>query len=157
MIVKNVSLQNIWSIKNTFSSVVLLIVLLVFVTFSCVSVKPIYYEDDKKIADNYVKEFHNLYNNRDYKKIYEMFSDKIKKQQSKEQFIFALEKQQNEKGKVVKSEIIKSEIKPLASYRLVHSFYKTTYEKAVKYEEFDCLVDGENTLFDYYGQPEQIE
>jgi hypothetical protein len=151
------SLEQKWLIKNTVTSIILLIILSVFVTTSCVSVKPIYYENDKKLADSYVKEFHSLYNNRDYKKIYEMFSDKIKKQQSKEQFISALEKLQNEKGKVVKSEIIKSEIKPLASYRLVHSFYKTTYEKAVKYEEFDCLVDGENTLFDYYGQPEQIE
>lgn len=126
------------------------------VVTACVSIKPIYYDDDKKVAEKHVEKFHQLLNEEKYDEIYNLFTQKVQTGQSKEQFVRALKNILAINGKVKNSKLIKSDVKPEASFRLVHMFYETEFEKGKQLEEFDCLVDGNNAIFDFYGYPEQI-
>ncbi len=125
-------------------------------TTACISVKPIYYEDDKKIAESQVEKFHQLFNDEKYDEIYNLYTPKVQNQQSKEQFISVLQNFRASFGRIKNSKIVKSEVNPQAATRLVHMFYETEFEKGKKLEEFDCLVDGQNGIFDFYGQPDKI-
>lgn len=137
----------------------LLLAILFFLCFTstaCISVKPIYYDDDKKVAEKHVEKFHQLLNEEKYDEIYNLFNKKMQTAQSKEQFTKALQNILAVNGKVKNSKLIKSEVKLVESVRLVHMFYETEFEKETRLEEFDCLVDGENAIFDFYGHPEQM-
>jgi hypothetical protein len=144
--------------ESKYKLVNLIVISLLFccLNTACISVKPIYYDDDKKIAEKHVEKFHQLFNDEKYDEIYNLYTPKIQNAQSKEQFAAALQKLRAEAGRIKNSKIIKTDVKPLASSRLVHMFYETEFEKSKLFEEFDCLVEGENAVFDFYGQPKEI-
>jgi hypothetical protein len=129
---------------------------LCFGVISCVSVKPIYYDDDKKVAESHVEKFHQLFNEEKYNDLFDFYTPKGRNQSSREQLIIDLQNLRSKYGFIKNSKLVKSEVKPQSSTRLVHMFYETEFEKGKVIEEFDCLVDGQNAIFDYYGQPDKI-
>lgn len=138
--------------------IIVFIALILIVTFSpnCVSIKPIYFEDDKRIAIKKIESFQNLFNEQKYDEIYTFFSSAARNRQSKDQFITSLQKLHDDVGIVINSRLLKSEIRAEASFRLVHMFYETEFRKGKRFEEFVCLVDDEKVLIDFYGQPDMI-
>lgn len=142
-------------IKPVLRSAILLVIWC-FLFNACVSIKPVYYDEDKKVAEKQVEKFHQLFNEEKYDEIYNMFTEKEQNQQSKEQFVTALKNILAIQGKVKNSKLVKSEVKPKASFRVVHMFYETEFEKGKQLEEFDWLVDGNDALVDFYGHPTQL-
>jgi hypothetical protein len=131
----------------------ILVATLCFCGSGCISISPINYEVDKQIAKERVEEFHHLLDDERWNDIYDLFDEKVQTSQSKEQFVAALKGLHANAGRVVASKLVKSEIKPQASFRMVHMLWETTFEKKHLIEEFDCLVDGNKATFDFYGQP----
>ena len=127
-----------------------------FVVTACVSIKPVYYDDDKKVAEKHVEKFHRLLNEEKYDEIYNLFTQKVQTKQSKDQFVRAFKSILAINGKVKNSKLVKSDVKPNDSFRVVHMFYETEFEKGKQLEEFDCFVDGDKVVFDFYGHPEQM-
>jgi len=129
---------------------------LCFGAVSCISVKPIYYDDDKKLAENHVEKFHQSFNEEKYTDMFDLYTPKGRNQSSREQFIVDLQNLRLKLGRIKNSKLVKSEVKPQSSTRLVHMFYETEFDKGKIIEEFDCLVNDQNAIFDYYGQPDKI-
>jgi hypothetical protein len=126
--------------------------------FGCLfSLKPVYYEDDKKVATQLVGEFHTYLDDGNYDAIYDLFSNKVRARQSKEQFIDKLKTFRAEVGKVKTTKNLKTDVTPQASFRIVHMIFSTQFENKLVFEEFDCLVDGQKATFDFYGHPEKVD
>jgi hypothetical protein len=122
----------------------------------CVSVSPIYYDDDKAVAKHTVERFHELFNDEKYDEIYDLFSDKGKQvAETKENFIGHLRNLRNSSGRITSSTPETIDVKPQSSTRLVHMFYSSQFEKKIIREEFDCIVDGKRGLIEFYGQPDE--
>lgn len=122
----------------------------------CFSVKPVYFEDDKRIAQKQIEKFHALFNEKRYEEMYELFTSNKQREISKEQFVSHLKDLYSQAGPVENSKLIKIEVRVEASIRLVHMFYETRFEGGKRFEEFDCLTDGEKASIDFYGQPGNI-
>lgn len=129
---------------------------LCFSVISCVSVKPIYYDDDKKVAESRVEKFHQSFNEEKYDDMFDAFTPKGRNQSSKEQFILDLKNLRSKLGRIKIGKLVKSDVKPQFATRLVHMFYETEFEKGKLIEEFDCIVDRQSAIFDFYGQPDKI-
>ena len=123
---------------------------------SCVSVKPIYFEDDKKVAERHVEKFHQSFNEEKFDGMFELFTPKGRNESSRETFARDLKSLRSRFGRIKNSKLVKSEVKPQASTRLVHMFFETEFDNGKLIEEFDCLVNGDNAIFDHYGQPDAI-
>jgi len=118
------------------------------------SVKPVYYEEDKRIAFEHIDRFHAHFNEADYDRIYELFSDKGRNWQTREQFAAALRSLRESTGNFKTYAVTKADVKPHRNGRIVHLVLSTEYERKRIVEEFDCVVDGRNVHFEFYGQPE---
>ena len=130
--------------------------LLCFGMISCVSVKPIYYEDDKKVAEGHVQKFHQFLNEEKYDDMFDLFTPTGRNESSRETFTRDLRNLRSAMGRIKDSKLVRSEVKPGASKRLVHMYFETEFENGKLIEEFDCLVDGNTAVFDHYGQPKAI-
>ncbi len=119
----------------------------------CVSVTPVYYDEDKKIVESQIKKFHELYNEENFKEMYEMNSLETKKVVTQEEFIKKFKQTRSELGKVLKSKIIKAKVKPQASSRLVEFVYETTFENGKVKELFICSTNGKESVIEVYNQP----
>lgn len=141
---------------NSKNYIIAALFFLCFGLISCVSVKPIYYDDDKKLAESLIEKFHQSFNEEKYPDMFDLYTPKGRNQSGKEQFALDLQNLRSKLGRIKNSKLVQSEVKPQASTRLVHMLYETEFEKGKIIEEFDCLVDGQNVIFDYYGQPDKI-
>ena len=133
-----------------------MIFLLCFGMMSCVSVEPIYYDDDKKVAEGHVQEFHQSLNEEKYDDMFDLFTPKGRNESSRETFARDLRNLRSAMGRVKDSKLVRAEVTPQASKRLVHMFFETEFENGKLIEEFDCLVDRDKAVFDHYGQPKAI-
>jgi len=126
-------------------------------TAACLfSAKPIYYENDKRVALEHVAAFHNYLSDGDYERIYELFDKKVTSQQSKEQFIGALRSFQDQAGAFRKHTIVTIDVRPQADFRLVHIILDSEFDRIRTQEEFDCFVDGATAVFGFYGHPSTL-
>src|SRR5262245_21875381 len=99
-------------------------------SIGCLSVTPIYYDDDKAVGKATVERFHQLFNDEKYDEIYDLFTDKGKQvAQTKENFIGHLRGLRYSAGRIKSSDLGTIDVKPQASTRLVHMFYSTQFEK----------------------------
>jgi|GEM_PF-3945351 len=135
-----------------------IVIFLCFCHIGCpFSVKPVYFEDDKKIALQLVEKFHSYLDDENFDAIYDLFSNKVRSQQSKEQFINKLKVFRIEVGKVKTARNLKLDVTPQASFRIVHMIFSTQFENRLVSEEFDCLVDGQKATFDFYGHRDKVD
>ena len=115
---------------------------------ACVSVKPIYYDDDKAVARSKVVQLHVLYNNDDFAAIYELLTDRLKHETTKEAFVASLAKLKVDNGRFVESKDVDSQVVPQASRREVLLKYSSKYEKSWCDEGFALFVDGKDAVVD---------
>lgn len=121
--------------------VIICIIFCLVVVSSCVNVKPIYYDDDKAVARKKIEQIHQLYNQDDFAAVYEYMTDRLKKEQSKEEFIASLKKLKEDNGRFLEKNEIDSQIVPEASFREVRLKYSSKYEKGWCNEGFALFVD----------------
>ena len=136
--------------------ILLVLFFLIALGDGCFSVKPIYFEDDKLLARKQVEQFHNFYNEGKYAEMRPLFTASERQKVSEEQFFSLLQSLNTKSGSVKISKLIKSDVKVQGAFRVIHMFFETQFEKGKIFEEFDCLVDGENSKINFYGQPENI-
>ena len=118
------------------------------ISSACVSVKPIYYDDDKAVARKKVDQIHQLYNQDDFGAIYDLVTDRLKREMPKEDFIAAFTKLKESNGNFIEANEIDSQVVPAASFREVRLKYSSKYEKGLCDEGFALFVDGGNSLVD---------
>lgn len=121
----------------------------------CVSVTPIYYDDDKKISQQQVEKFHQLYNDENYAEMYKVMSLETRKVLSQESFVKKFEQTRSDLGKVIKSDLVKSDVKPKATTRIVELIYETEFENDKTKELFIFSTDGKQAFIEVYNQPDK--
>lgn len=106
------------------------VVILCMINTSCLtSVKPIYYEDEKRRAFETVDKFHTYLDNAQYDRIYNLFSARRRAEYNRDQFVEGLIKIREDAGRFKKYSVIKEEIEPQAEFRRVHLIITSEYEK----------------------------
>ena len=123
---------------------------------ACILVKPIYYDDDKTLAQKKAEEFHQLFNDKKYKEIYETFSLESRKLLSFEGFLTAFGEYRTNCGKVKNSKLVKEGIQPEASYRRVDLIYETELENCLMRERIVFHVDSEKAEIYFFDKPAPI-
>ena len=123
------------------------------VNWGCVSVTPVYYDDDKNVAQKKAGEFHQYYNDKNFKEMYKLLSAETQKVLSEELFVQKFEKVYTESGKIIKSDLVKSDVKPQAASRLVTFIYETQFQNGKLEEKFVCSTDGKQAFIEVYDQP----
>jgi hypothetical protein len=134
----------------------LIIGFLGFINIACFSVKPVYFDDDKNVAQRKIEYFHQLYNEGKFKEMYDLLSPQTKNVLSFDNFSIAYKEVRTNFGKVKKSTRIQEGIKVEASYRVVRLIFETEFEKAVVREGFVCHGEGENAVIHFIEKPEPI-
>lgn len=126
----------------------LMTVILTF--FGCFSIKPIYHKEEKKLAENETKIFHQLYNEQKFEEIYELTDQRARVTKEKKDLLNLMNVVFTNHGRISSSEIIKAEVVPHASFSEVQLLYKTKFEKGEAYENFTWYVEnGKAGLFSY--------
>ncbi len=124
--------------------VLLYLIILAFLMPACVSFKPVYFSDDKKLAEKAVEKFHQLYNDRNFNEAYEMAHEAAKAENGKDKMISVLEGIYAKYGKVLDSKPVKAYVRMLSqNERQVEIIYETKYEKG-RMNEFFLVVTNEN-------------
>lgn len=118
------------------------ILLLGFVAFGCVSIKPGYYSDDQKRAEKTVAEYHDAYNRGAYSEIFEASHPDAKATKSKEKLEEVLREINSQLGKVVGSTLVKADVSTVnIKERQVEMVYRTQFEKGERNEIFLIVSD----------------
>ena len=120
------------------------------------SIKPIRFDDDRKVAAEHVKKFHSFYNEGRFDEAYSLFSAKGRESLDVLEFSTRLESLHRTSGRIVNSRVVATDERIVGSATLVHVTHETEFEKAIKFEEFDCRVSNGTVVFDYYGHPERV-
>jgi len=118
------------------------------VVSACVSVKPIYYDDDKAVARKKVEQIHQLYNQDDFAAVYDLVTERLKREVTKDVFIATLTEVKQSNGLFLEAKEIDSQVVPDASYREVRLKYSSKYEKGWCNEGFAIFVDGSGAIVD---------
>lgn len=144
--------------KNLFVEKLLFLVILIgFSGAACISVKPIYYDADKKLAYAKGEEFHQLFGEKKYEEIYKnTFSSESRKLLSFENFLAAFGEYRTNCGKVKNSKLVKEGIQPEASYRRIDLIYETELENCLMRERIVFHVDGEKAEIYFFDKPAPI-
>lgn len=122
---------------------------------SCfVSLKPVYYEDDKKLAHKTVEIFHTLYKQGKYDEIYDLFDERLRSGVTQKETVDQLKDLNEKVGTFKTKQIIKETIKPQSNFRIVNLIIKSEYEKASFYEEFDIAIKDDKAQISHYGHPQ---
>ncbi|MEO7660613.1 MAG: hypothetical protein ABIV48_13445 [Pyrinomonadaceae bacterium] len=129
-------------------SVILCVVFSLVVISACVSVKPIYYDDDKAAARKKIEQIHQLYNQDDFAAIYELVTVRLKKETTKDEFVAILTKLKKDNGLFVEANEVDSQVVPEASFREVRIKYSSKYENGWCSEGFALIVDDKDAVVD---------
>lgn len=104
---------------------------------SCISVKPRYFEDDKKLAIQAVETYHQLYNEKRFEEIYNNAHEEAKATKDKQKLIAMLDSLYSELGKVERSQLFTTHVSVLnVKERQVEIVYKVKHEKGARNEAF---------------------
>lgn len=103
----------------------------------CVSVKPMYFEDDKKLAMQAVEKYYQLYNEKNFEEIYNGVHEEAKATKDKQKLIAMLGGIYETEGKVGHFDLVASNVKMRnAKERQVELLYKTQHENGKRNETF---------------------
>lgn len=121
-----------------------------FLYSGCISIKPVYNEEERKIAETATKKFQQLYNEQKFEELYDLTDQRARATKKKEDFLKLMNIGFSSNGQNKKSEIVDSKVIPHASFSEVQLLYKTSFEKSEQYEQFTWYVeDGKAGLFSY--------
>lgn len=143
--------------KRNFNTLFLIIIFSIFFTNSC-SMKFQYFNEDKKLAEKAVAEFHRLYNEQNYEEIYNLAHAEAKATKDKQKLIELLNRIYEEYGKVVDSKMVYSKVSLLnEKERQVEMVYKTVFEKNEMNETFLIITSDKTANFHSYGKIDETE
>jgi len=109
---------------------------------SCVNVRPVYFEDDKKTVEAAVRLFTERFNNEDYGAIYDDTGDVFKSTGSKEQIVSLMKTTREQNGKTL--EVADSFLKVVPGAQIqVRSVYNFKCEKGERSFWFTYLIDAD--------------
>ena len=135
-------------VKHNFS---VLIAAFLIVNIACSCIKPVSYNEDKKIADEATRMFHNLLDDERYEDLYALTAEEARATKSKDVFIFIMRMVRTNFGKAQKITLIESKIVRRAGFTEVHLSYRTEYEKSDHPEDFVWYVkENKASLFSYH-------
>lgn len=124
------------------SKLICFIVFLELSNIACVSIKPVYYDDDKKVAENAVQAFFQMLNNEKYNDIYALYDEQARSEQSKESLIQAAKQTLTQYGKVQNSSLVEAKVFPKTSTREVRMEYKAKFDRGERFVWFIWNVNG---------------
>jgi hypothetical protein len=122
----------------------LLLVLLCCALAACLSVKPVYYEQEISKADAAVGKFHQLLNEGKYEELYDLTDEEAKKIKSKTDFLSVMEQVHTQFGKVSEAAKIDAKATSQAASTKIEMVYQTKFEKAELKEKFVWIVSDKN-------------
>lgn len=122
----------------------------------CISVNLENFDENKRVAKIYVEHFHSLFNEEKYSGLYKMFSVKGRESRNLADFTQMLSSFRRSAGWAKESKLVHSSVSKVGSSTRVHMFFETHFDNVTRFEEFDCLVDGESALIDFYGLSEKL-
>jgi outer membrane lipoprotein-sorting protein len=125
-----------------------LIVGVVFVS-GCISIKPGYFEDDQKAAEQAVVQFHAHLSNEEYEQIYSQTSDALRNTAEKAELISAMKKTHDQFGAFKDTKQTDAKV-IMGAPRQVRLLYNTSYEKGEATEEFIWLVNFNDVKLTMY-------
>ena len=109
---------------------------------SCISVRPVYYEQDIATADEVVKKFHRLLNEENYEELYKLTDEQARATKSKDAFMQVMRQIRGQIGKVVSSSRLDAKATSQTAATQVEAVYQTKYEKEEIKEKFVLMVAG---------------
>ncbi len=112
----------------------------------CITVSPVYYDEEKQIAEAAVRRYHELYNQQKYKEMYEFISPNARDVVSFEGFRRNYEQQQAKYGRIVESKRTAIEVKPEASYRTIIISFDTRFERGELSEKYVLAADSNEAI-----------
>jgi hypothetical protein len=120
----------------------LLIFFVLLIFGGCISIKPGYFNDDKKLAMRAVEKYHQLYNEKNFEEIYEGVHEEAKATKDKQKLIEMLSGLYQNAGKVESSELVRSSVRMLnAKERQVELVYRTQHENEKINETFLVITN----------------
>lgn len=115
----------------------------------CVSVRPVYEDKERTLAQNAVDQFHERYNRRDYDGLYAMMAQSTQRAQSKENAVTAMQQTVEKWGKQQSSQLAFAKLFPGPPVQ-VRMIYNATYEKGNAQERFIWTSDGKQAALLQY-------
>lgn len=118
----------------------------------CVSVKPGYFSDDKRLAEKAVVEFHERFNSGSYHEIFEATHPEAKATKNEKALSEVLGSLHSSLGDVRSPVLAATKIKVVsANERSVEMIYKTQYERGSRNEIFLFISDGKQAQLHSLG------
>jgi outer membrane lipoprotein-sorting protein len=116
-----------------------LIVGVVFLS-GCISIKPGYFADDQKVAEQAVVQFHARLSNEEYEQIYAQTAEALRNTAEKAELISAMKRTHDQFGAFKNTKQTEAKV-IMGAPRQVRLLYNTSYEKGEATEEFIWLVN----------------
>jgi len=121
----------------------LLTVVICSFTPACISVKPVYFDGDKRMAQAAVEKFHKDYNDKAFEQIFDAAHAEAKATKSKDALINVLTQIQSTLGRHIYSRLIKSTVAVAnPREREVDMLFRARFEKGEVNEFFLVLSNG---------------
>ena len=128
----------------------LLLTLIWLLLSGCVSIEPVYYEQEVKTADEAITKFHQLLDEENYEGLYSLTHEKARATKSKDAFMQLMKHIHTQFGKVQNSFKVDAKTTSQADSTLVELIYQTKFEEVEKKEKFVWIVaDKKAGLFSY--------
>ena len=138
---------------KTYLKFVILFLITASIFSACASVKFDYYSDDEKRAQEVVDQYHKLYNEQNYEKIFNNAHEDAKSTKSKEALGYVLAEAFEKYGKYLSSELVYSKVSTIGTNeRQVEMVYKSKFEKGVRNETFLVVTNDEKGALHSIGE-----
>ena len=126
---------------------------------SCLSVRPVYKDKERAIAEKAVSRFHELYNDQNVDGMYDLMEETVRSKEPKPRTQEAMKKTMESTGRVQSTGLIQANISPgaLPGYSSrVNMSYATQFERGEATEIFTWdIKNGEAQLFEYKTAPRE--
>ncbi len=120
----------------------------------CIRIEPVYFDDDKKTANDTVRSFHLAYNSKETHLLYSAMSTEARSELPYSTFSDLFVQLREQTGPIIKSTVIREEIRAVASSRVVDLFYETEFTDYRLIEHFTLHVADGKAAIRYYHRPE---
>jgi hypothetical protein len=115
--------------------------------------------NDKKLAEKVIKDFHARYNEQKFEEIFNAAHEEARRTKSKEALWFALAEKFEKAGKYISSEPVFTKIEPVenSDERKVEMTFRSKFEKGDRNEAFLVITDGRTAALFALGEPTDDE
>lgn len=123
------------------------------IALAACTIKPVYFDDDTKLAEKTVENYHRLYNEQNYEEIFNSAHEDARRTKSKEALGYVLAESFRVYGKYLSSELAYSKVGIVSGKeRQVELVYKSKFEKGARNETFLIVTDGQKAALHSIGE-----